>query len=79
MLCLRVQMNDSCDPGGGIRWLAVGDKPKSLYPDGISRLGRLEGQVVGTAERVPRMQEELESLRAKMVERTRGFSTMKEG
>ena len=46
--------------------------------DEISRLGRLEGQVVGIVERFPRMQEELERLRAKMVELTRGFSTMKE-
>ena len=45
----------------------------------ISRLGRLEGQVVGIAESVPRMQKELEHLRAKMVELTRGFSTIKKG
>ena len=34
---------------------------------------------MGIAERVPRMQEELERLRAKIVELTKGFSTMKEG
>ena len=34
--------------------------------------------MVGIVERFPRMQEELERLRAKMVELTRGFSTMKE-
>ena len=45
--------------------------------DEISRLGRLEDQVMGITERVPRMQEELERLKAKMVELTRGFSTMK--
>ena len=47
--------------------------------DEISRLGRLEGQVVGIAERVPHMQEELERFKKKMVELTRGFSTMKKG
>ena len=45
----------------------------------IPRLGRLEGQVTGIAESVPRMQEELEHLRARMVELTRGLSTVKEG
>ena len=34
---------------------------------------------MGIAERVPCMQEELECLRAKMVELTRGFNTIKEG
>ena len=34
---------------------------------------------MGIAERVPRMQEELKRPRAKIVELTRGFSTMKEG
>ena len=34
---------------------------------------------MGIAERVPRMQEELERLKAKMVELTRGFSTITEG
>ena len=47
--------------------------------DEISRLGQLEGQVLGIAESIPRMQEELECLRAKMVELTRGFSSIKEG
>ena len=51
----------------------------SSASDGISRLGRLESQVKGIAGRVPRMQEELECLRAKMVGLTRGFSTIKEG
>ena len=46
--------------------------------DEISRLGRLEGQVAGMAERVPRMQKELGRLRAKMMELARGFSTMNE-
>ena len=47
--------------------------------DEISRPGRLEGQFRGIAERVPRMQKELERLRAKTVELTRGFSTIKKG
>ena len=47
--------------------------------DEISRLGRLEGQVLGIAESVPRMQGELERLRARLVELTRGFSTVQEG
>ena len=47
--------------------------------DEISRLDRLEGQVVGIAERVPHMQEELERLTAQTVKLTRGFSTMREG
>ena len=34
---------------------------------------------MGIAESVPRMQEELERLRARMVELTRGLSTVKEG
>ena len=34
---------------------------------------------MGIAERVTHMQEELERLNAKMVELTRGFSTIKEG
>ena len=45
----------------------------------IPRLGRLEGQAMGIAESVPRMQEELERLRARMVELARGLSTVKEG
>ena len=45
----------------------------------IPRLGRLESQVRGIAESVPRMQEELERLKAKMMELTRGFSTVREG
>ena len=47
--------------------------------DEISRLGRLEGQVLGIAESVPHMQEELERLRARTVELTRGLSIIKEG
>ena len=47
--------------------------------DEFSRLGRLKGQVVGIAERVPHMQQGLKHLRAKMVKLTRGFSTIKEG
>ena len=47
--------------------------------DKISRLGRLEGQVLGSAESVPHMKEELERLRARMVELTRGLSIAKEG
>ena len=34
---------------------------------------------MGIAERVPRMQKYLERLRAKTVELTRGFSTIKKG
>ena len=44
----------------------------------IPRLGRLEGEVVGIAKSVPPMQEELERLRARMVELARGLSTVKE-
>ena len=47
--------------------------------DEISRLGRLEGQVLGIAESVPRMQEELECLRARTSELTRGLSSEREG
>ena len=45
----------------------------------IPRLGRLGGQVIRIAESVLRMREELERLKAKMVELTRGSSTVKEG
>ncbi|CAM9716206.1 unnamed protein product [Ascophyllum nodosum] len=47
--------------------------------DEISRLGRLEGQVLGIAESVPHMQEELERLRARTSELTRGLSSEREG
>ena len=47
--------------------------------DEISRLGGPEGQVVGIAESVPRMREELECLEEEMVELTRGISTVKVG
>ena len=47
--------------------------------DEISRLGRLEGQVLGIAESVPHMQEELERLRARTTELTRGLSSEREG
>ena len=43
----------------------------SLTPDESPRLGRLEGQVVGIAEHVPYMQEELERHRAEIAELTR--------
>ena len=43
----------------------------SPTPDKNSRQGRLEGQLVGIAEHVSRMQEELEHLKAKVVELTR--------
>ena len=47
----------------------------------ISRLGRLEGQVLGIAESVPNKQEELERLRARILdlELMRGLGTIKEG
>ena len=47
--------------------------------DEISRLRRLEGQVLGIAESVPHMQEELERLRARTTELTRGLSSEREG
>ena len=47
--------------------------------DEISRLERLEGQVSGIAGNVPHMQEELERLRVRTVELTRGLSIIKEG
>ena len=47
--------------------------------DVISRLERLEGQVLGIAESVPHMQEELERLRARTSELTRGLSSEREG
>ena len=47
--------------------------------DEISRLERLEGQVLGIAESVPHMQEELERLRARTSELTRGLSSEREG
>ena len=47
--------------------------------DEISRLGRLEGQVMGIAESVPHMQENLKRLRTRTVELARGFSIIKEG
>ena len=51
----------------------------SSASDEISRLGRLESRVMGIAESVPRVQEELERLKDKMVDLTRGISTIKEG
>ena len=47
--------------------------------DESSRLERLEGQVLGVAENVPHMQEELERLRARTSELTRGLSSEREG
>ena len=47
--------------------------------DKILRLGRLEGQVLGIAESVSHMQEELERLRARTVELTRELSIIKKG
>ena len=47
--------------------------------DEISRLGRLEGEVLAIAESVPHMQEELERLRARTTELTRGLSSEREG
>ena len=47
--------------------------------DENSRLERLEGQLLGIAESVPHMQEELERLRAKTTELTRGLSSAREG
>ena len=47
--------------------------------DEISRLERLEGQVLGIAESVPHVQEELERLRARTTELTRGLSSEREG
>ena len=44
-----------------------------------SRLERLEGQVLGIAESVPHMQVELERLRARTSELTRGLSSEREG
>ena len=44
-----------------------------------SRLERLEGQVLGIAKSVPHMQEELERLRARTSELTRGLSSEREG
>ena len=47
--------------------------------DEISRLERLAGQVLGIAESVPHMQDELERLRARTMELTRGLSSVREG
>ena len=47
--------------------------------DEISRLGRLEGQVLGITESVPHVQEEVESLGGGMVELMRGLSAVREG
>ena len=47
--------------------------------DEISRLGRLEGQVLGIAASVPHIQEGLECLRARTVKPTRGLSIIKKG
>ena len=47
--------------------------------DEISRLERLEGKVLGIAESVFHMQEELERLRARTMEITRGLSSAREG
>ena len=47
--------------------------------DEFFRLERLEGQVLGIAESVPHMQEELERLRAMRTELTRGLSSEREG
>ena len=48
-------------------------------PNESSRLERLEGQVLGIAESVPHTQEEMERLRARTVELTRGLSSEREG
>ena len=47
--------------------------------DEISRLGRLEGQVLGIAESVPHMQEELGRLKTRTLELSRGLSSTREG
>ena len=47
--------------------------------DGISRLEWLEGQVLGIAESVPHMRKELERLRARTIELTRGLTSAREG
>ena len=47
--------------------------------DETSRLERLEGQVLGIAESVSYMQEELERLRARTAELTGGLSSAREG
>ena len=47
--------------------------------DEICRLKRLEGQVLRITESVPHMQEELERLRARTMELTRGLSSAREG
>ena len=47
--------------------------------DEISRLGRLEGHLLGIAESVPHMQEELECLRVRTVELPRRLSIISEG
>ena len=47
--------------------------------DESSRLERFEGQVLGIAESVPHMQEELERLRARTTELTRGLGSEREG
>ena len=44
-----------------------------------SRLELLEGQVLGIAESVPHTQEEMERLRARTVDLTRGLSSEREG
>ena len=51
----------------------------SLASDEISRLERLEGQVLGIPGSVPHMQEDLERLRARAMELTRGLSSVREG
>ena len=47
--------------------------------DEILRLAWLVGQVLGIAESVPHMQEELERLRARTMKLTRGLSSVREG
>ena len=47
--------------------------------DEISRLEQLEDRVLGTTESVPHVQEELERLRARTTELTRGLSSEREG
>ena len=54
-------------------------KGSTSASDDISRLKWLEGEVLGTAESVPHMQEELDGLRARTMELTRGLSSAREG
>ena len=48
-------------------------------PDGNSRLGRLEGRVVGITELVPNMRKELERHTAEIAELARRIGVIREG